>query len=194
MRSSGMNTLGSYRERSNPYADKAIWRSPQPVARRLHEIRVAHPCVLYTYNHNIDLRTAMNERTHFFIKKYISHTLFSKGLMFLWCVRDEWRQGQTAILTQLLLLTIAYCYLQEPTEHFFGILARVAQPGVAKRHSPQGAFSVCKLVLTLAFWSPTNSTAAGICPYFITSTCFRFFFRLFTQVHLWLTARSRVNI
>ena len=27
--------------------------------------------------------------------------------MFLLCVRDEWRQGQTAILTQLLLLTIA---------------------------------------------------------------------------------------
>ena len=33
----------------------------------------------------------MNERTHFFVKINISHTLFSKGLMFLWCVRDEWR-------------------------------------------------------------------------------------------------------
>ena len=33
----------------------------------------------------------MNERTHFFIKICISHTLFSKGLMFLWCVRDGWR-------------------------------------------------------------------------------------------------------
>ena len=33
----------------------------------------------------------MNERTHFFIKIYISHTLFSKGLMILWCVRDGWR-------------------------------------------------------------------------------------------------------
>ena len=46
----------------------------------------------------------MNQRTHFFIKICISHTLFS---MFLWYVRDEWRQGQTAILTQLLFLTIA---------------------------------------------------------------------------------------
>ena len=46
----------------------------------------------------------MKERTHFFIKICISHTLFS---MFLWCVRDEGRQGQTAILTQFLLLTIA---------------------------------------------------------------------------------------
>ena len=37
----------------------------------------------------------MNKRIHFFIKIYIYiyiyHTLFSKGLMFLWCVRDGWR-------------------------------------------------------------------------------------------------------
>ena len=32
-----------------------------------------------------------NLRTHFFIKIYIPHTLLSKGLMFLWCVRDGWR-------------------------------------------------------------------------------------------------------
>ena len=33
----------------------------------------------------------MNEWTHFFIKKYISHTLFSKGLILLWSVRNGWR-------------------------------------------------------------------------------------------------------
>ena len=32
----------------------------------------------------------MNERIHFFIKIYLSH-LFSKGLMFLWCLKDGWR-------------------------------------------------------------------------------------------------------
>ena len=31
--------------------------------------------------------------------------------MFLLCVRDEWRQGQTAILTQLFLFTIARCVI-----------------------------------------------------------------------------------
>ena len=31
--------------------------------------------------------------------------------MFLWCVRDERRQRQTALLTQLLLLTIARCVI-----------------------------------------------------------------------------------
>ena len=53
----------------------------------------------------------MTNETHLFIKICISHTLFSRGLMFLWYVRDEWRQGQTAILTQLLLLTIARCVI-----------------------------------------------------------------------------------
>ena len=41
------------------------------------------------------------------------------------------------------------------------------------------------LALTLAFLSPTDSTATGTSLYsFITSTCFCFFFCLFTQVHL----------
>ena len=31
------------------------------------------------------------------LQKYISHTLFSKGFVFLLCVRDEWRQGQTTV-------------------------------------------------------------------------------------------------
>ena len=50
----------------------------------------------------------MNERAHFFLKICISHSLTS---MFLWCVRDEWRQGQTAILTQF-LLTITASWLR----------------------------------------------------------------------------------
>ena len=53
----------------------------------------------------------MTKQTHIFIKIYISHTLFWKGLMFPRCVRDEWRRGQTAILTQLLLLILARCVI-----------------------------------------------------------------------------------
>ena len=46
---------------------------------------------------------------------------------------------------------------------------------------------------------PTDSTAAGICIYyFIMPTDFRLdhmiFIHLFTQVHLWLTARSKVSM
>ena len=126
------------------------------------------------------LGNSMNEWTHFFIRIYISHTLFLKGLMFLRCVRDEWRQRQTAILTQLLLLTIARCVIFK---------------------NPLSTSSASWLGLLKAGWPSlwpsclTNSTAACIYLYsFITPTCFRFFFRLFTWVHLWLTAQSRVNI
>ena len=108
----------------------------------------------------------MNERTHFFIKICISHTLIS---MFLWCVRDEWRLWQTAILTQLLLLTIATFLLH---------LGRGSLRATAL------SLQAGPLSLSLAVLSPTHSTAAGTCLYsFITPTCFRFF-RLFPQVHL----------
>ena len=55
------------------------------------------------YNNNDDFIT--NEYTS--LQKYKSLSLyFWKGDILL-CVRDEWRQGQTAILTHVLLLTIA---------------------------------------------------------------------------------------
>ena len=40
-----------------------------------------------------DIRISINEQIHFFTKMQISHTLFSKGLMFL-CVRDELETGK----------------------------------------------------------------------------------------------------
>ena len=69
-----------------------------------------------------------------------------------------------------------------------------------RRPPPSGALSPTANRLWL--WpslSPTDLTATGICIYyFITSTCFRVdnvvFFRLFTHVSLWLTARSKVNM
>ena len=70
----------------------------------------------------------MNERTHFFIKIYLS-----PGVCERWvktgtdCYIDP-----TSLLDHSML-----CYLQEPTEHFFHILAGVAQPGVAEGCCPQ---------------------------------------------------------
>ena len=121
----------------------------------------------------------MTNETHLFIKICISLTLFSKGLMFLWCVRDEWRQGQIAILTHLLLLTIARCVISKDplrTSSAFWL-------GLLTRGSLRPFLS--PTLLTQAFLPPTNSTATGICQYsFLTSTCFRFFFSSFTHVHL----------
>ena len=125
--------------------------------------------------------TNFNERTNTLLYKNMSHNLFSKGLMFLWCVRDG--QGQTAILTQLLLLTITQCVifknpLSTSSTSWLGLLNRGSLRPTAPTGSSQSAS-------WLVFLSPTDSTAAGICLYsFITLTCFRFFFRLYTQVHL----------
>ena len=94
--------------------------------------------------------TNFNERRNTLLYKNISHTLFSNGLMFLLCVRDERRQGQTTILTQVLLLTIA-----------------ALLPHLGLGCSTGGRWgpwpSICELVLTRAFLSPTKSTAAGTC-------------------------------
>ena len=49
----------------------------------------------------------MNEQTQFFM--YLSHFILDVSVV---CERYELRQGQTAILTQLLLLTIAASWLR----------------------------------------------------------------------------------
>ena len=116
---------------------------------------------------------------------YLSH--FILGRVDVSVVCERWVEtGRDCYIDQTFSLDYCtLCYLQERTWHFFCILAGVAQPGDAEGHSPQEEFSVCKLVLTLAFLCPTNSTATGTCLYsFITPTCFCFFFRLFTQAHL----------
>ena len=64
----------------------------------------------YKWKHKHNLRTSMNERTHFFIKIYISHTLFSKGLMFLLCVRDGWRD----IYSERERTSSSHIFFQEP--------------------------------------------------------------------------------
>ena len=109
----------------------------------------------------------MNERNTFLYKNIISHTLF---LMFLWCVRDEWRQGQTAILTQLLLLTIACCVIfKNPLSTSLHLGWGCSTRGCC---GPQPSGGILSLQAgSLAFLSPTLSTAAGTCQYsFITPT------------------------
>ena len=74
--------------------------------------------------------------------------------MFQWCVRDGWRRGQTAILTQLLLLTIIRCVifkdqLSTSSASWLGFFNR----GSLRATSISGAFSVCKLAgLLVTHW------------------------------------------
>ena len=134
--------------------------------------------------------TQFNERTNTLLYKniYLSHFILERDVS---VVSERWVETRTDcyIDPNSSLDHSTLCYLQEATYHFFRILAGVAQSGVAEGHNPQSASWP-------SLWPvPTNSTADGTCLYsFITPTCFRFFFRLFIPVNLWLTARSRVNI
>ena len=126
-------------------------------------------CLLYNHNdntnisRNIRLSKIMMNETHLFIKICISHTLFPKGL-FLWCVRDEWRQGQTAILTQLLLLTIARCVifkdpLSTSSTSWLGLLNRGSLRATAFRGRSQSAswFSLWPSCLQLTQRLPASA-------------------------------------
>ena len=56
----------------------------------------------------------MNERTHFFIKIKISHFILERADVSVVCVRDNWRQGQTAIHDPSSSLNHStLCYRQE---------------------------------------------------------------------------------
>ena len=120
------------------------------------------------------MTTSMNERTHFFINIYISHTLFSKGLMLVvWEV--SWRRGQTATYWPKALLTIAALL-----SHY----ARLLNRGSLRAASPQFAswFSRWHLVPQLTP-TPTGTDPSRLWHWLylcLTYTCFR----LFTLVHL----------
>ena len=87
-------------------------------------------------------------------------------------VRDEWRQGQTAIVTQVLLLTIAALL-----PHLG--LGFLNQGGGAEGRSPQSASWFSGIAVS------TASMAAGTLPKFFPNVqLLLLFFGLFTLVHL----------
>ena len=125
----------------------------------------------------------MTNETHLFIKNTYPPPHFILERVDVSVVCERWVE------------TRADCYI-DPNSSFDHSSTSSASLLVLLNRSRWGPQpSDCKLALTLAFLSPINSTAARTCLYsFIKPTCFRFFFRFFTQMHLWLTARSRVNI
>ena len=83
----------------------------------------------------------MNERTLFFKKIYLSLNFLERLDVSVVC--ERWVETGTDCYNDL-TSSLDHCmlrYLQEPTEHFFRILAGVAQPGggIAEGHSPQSA-------------------------------------------------------
>ena len=73
------------------------------------------PAAVLLYTHNHDLRTSMNERTHFFIKIYLSHFILERVDVSVVC--ERWVETGTDSYidpTSSLNHSTLY-YLQEPT-------------------------------------------------------------------------------
>ena len=108
--------------------------------------------VVYTH----DLRNSMNERTHFFIKICISHTLFSKGLMFLWCVRDGWRHiySERGLLPIFSARSQGVSTLAHP--------CKLVRDASGQLRVPRSTAILCTLSKShsavLITWSPSGST------------------------------------
>ena len=86
--------------------------------------------------------TSMNERTHFFIKIYLSHTILERvDVGRVW--EESWRRRQTATNWTQVLLTIAALLSHS---------GRAAQPWATEGLKP----SVCKLILTLTSCPSTD--------------------------------------
>ena len=127
-----------------------------------------------------NLQTSMNERTHFFIKICISHTLFSKWLMLVVC--ERWAGEKDGLLFwPKVLLTISALLPH---------LGWVAQPWVTEDPKP----SVCRWFSRGHLVS--NWLKPSVCwlYYCLTYTCFRCSSAYLHRRISWLTARSRVNM
>ena len=94
----------------------------------------------------------MNEWARFFIKIYISHTLFSKGLMFLWCVRD--------IYSERGLLTISSSRSQQVS--MLAPPCKLIRDTSGRLHIPCLTAILCTLsnshCMVLIMWSPSDYT------------------------------------
>ena len=118
---------------------------------------------------------------HLVIEIYRSFYSFERGQISVVCERDRRIQRD-----RLLLLTIPYYYLQDPTKHFFSLSARGTQPEAVVGRCPSEVLSVT----ASRYWFKTHTVSnphTGTCIYhFITpmiSDQPHHCFRLFTQVH-----------
>ena len=132
---------------------------------------------MYSCNTNIsgniikhNIRTSMNEWILFFIKIYLSHFILER-VMFVVC--ERWvGDGDRLLYWPKFFL--------RPEQHFFLILAGVAQPWVTEGPKP----SVC-CWLSLRHLVSNWLEPSGHLVILLSNThLLLLFFRLFTQVHL----------
>ena len=132
--------------------------------------------MLYRRNTNIsrniikhNIRTSMNERIHFFIKIYLSHFILER-VMFVVC--ERWVGNGDRLLY--------WPKFFWPLQHFFLIMAWVAQPWVTEGPKP----SVCRWLSLRHLVSNWLEPSGHLVILLSNIHLLPLFFRLFTQVHL----------
>ena len=138
---------------------------------------------IYTYMRKPQypvMTTSINEWTHFLIKIYL--TLYSRKVDICCVWEMSWRQGQTAILTPVLLATIAALL-----PHLSWGCSAVGLGGPKALCLPLALTLAFCLQLLRTVWAPgyiidVRTPASPVLPLFL-HRCIS-----------WLTARSRVNI
>ena len=148
----------------------------------MHQLPYAFKWLLIRGSFYFNLPSQLLQQTNKYtsLQKYKSLTLYFRKGDVLLCVRDEWRQGPTAILTQVLLLTIATLLLH-----------------LGLGCSTVGHWWSSPLQAGSPFGIPVSTHWRLQAPYlysFLSPTCFRSSSVYLHRCIFWLTAQSRVNI
>ena len=123
----------------------------------------------------------MNERTHFFIKIYLSHFILER--VDVGCVWEvSWRRGQTVILTQ------------SSSDHSSTSFSSWLGCSTVGHGGPKP--SVCRWfsrghLVSNSNWLKPSVSWLYFC---LTPTCFRCSYAYLHKCISWLTARSRFNM
>ena len=123
----------------------------------------------------------MNERTHFFIKIYL--TLYSQKDWCFLCVSGEWRQGRTIILTQR-----SSNHSSTSSSSWLGLLNRGSLWAQSPLSAADSQFSILSPTCSNCNWLKPSVSWLYFC---LTPTCFCCSSAYLHRCISWLTARSR---
>ena len=135
------------------------------------QLLYTHNIQIYKYKQKHNINNSMNERTHFFIKKNISLTLYSRNGLCWLCVRGELETGTHCYILTQLLLTIA------------ALLSHLGWGCSNVGH--WGPKALCLLLALTSATCPRLTLAVSVLVILLFNIhLLPLFFRLFIQVHL----------
>ena len=138
-------------------------------------------------------------KDNIFYKNVYVFLFFRRGLKLLCCVRQTEVGRQDRLPYWPITFSLDHstlCYLQDPLNTSLTSRLGSLDRRPLRVTAPGGAFSLTALALTLAFTYPNWLNCHGHLHILFHNAHFRLdhvIFCLFAQVHIWLTARLRVN-